>query len=225
MGKITQSISVKEITDIITSQMASMEVSASTQVTDRNITFQMNQDSTNCKNRKITFNNTQYVSYSTVFQSSVAVQSLQANITNDIIAKLQSSQTGGTILPTSTQQKLAATIRNTVTTTLTQEAITTFNNTLDTVNVSVQVCRGSDGGGNFIFGTYNQVFTYYQQVYTQMDQVQHVSADIANTIDADFSAEQTGIVAMLTRMITVICIVLIIVAAIVVVVVLFGLVV
>jgi hypothetical protein len=220
MGKTDQSFSLKEITNIITTQMATMEVDSSSQYSSSNTTFQSINNSSNCKNRKIIFSDTQYVSYNTVFQSSVAVQSLYANIVNQITANLESTQDGASI--GKIDQNIGATIRNIIQTTLTQSAITTYYNNISQSETSVQICNGSQGGRNFIFGSYSQLFDYYQQTYTQMVQVQQVSADISNIIDAAATAKQTGLVAMLTRMITVICVVLIIVAAIVVVVVLFG---
>lgn len=220
MGKTDQNVTLKEITNIITSEMASMEVSSCNQYASSNNTMQSITNSSNCKNRKIIFSSTQYVSYNTVFQQSIAVQSLYANIVNQISAQLSTKQDGANI--NKSDQNLAATIRNLVQTTLTQDSIINYYNSISTSETSVQICSGSDRGRNFIFGSYDEVFSFYQQSYTQMVQVQKVAADIANTLDADVSAKQVGLVAMITRMITVICVVLIIIAAIVVVIVLFG---
>lgn len=224
MGKITQSVSLSEITSIITKQMALMEVNHSTQISNTNTSVQVIDGSTNCRNRKITFNKSQYMSSSSVFQSMNAVQTLNATVTNQIVSKLATDQTGGTILPTTSTQELTATIKNLIATTLTQQSILDYFDTIQSSNTSIQICRGSQGGGNYIFGSYNEVYDFYQQSYTQMTQVQKVAADVSNTIDVDLEAKQTGLVAMLTKMITVICIVLIIVAAIVVVIVLSGMV-
>lgn len=222
MGKIDQTVAASDITKIITQEMALMEVNSCSQYSSSSNTFQSINDSSNCKNVKITKETMQYVSYNTVFQSVTAVQSLYANIMNAITANFDSTQDGSSI--GKTDQSLLATINNLVQTTLTQQSIINFYNNINTSDTSIQICSNSTGGSNIIFGSYNEVYDYYQQSYTQMTQVQKVSADIANTLDSDMSAKQTGIIAMITRMITVICIVLIIIAAIVVVVVLFGMV-
>lgn len=222
MGKIDQTVAVSDITNIITQEMALMEVNSCSQFSSTTSTFQSINNSSDCKNIKITKETMQYVSYNTVFQSVTAVQSLYANIMNAISASFDSDQTGASI--GKIDQSLLATINNLVQTTLTQKSIVDFYNNINVSDTSVQICTGSSNGLNFIFGTSDEVYEYYQQSYTQMTQIQKVSADIANTLDSDMSAKQTGIIAMITRMITVICVVLIIIAAIVVVVVLFGMV-
>ena len=118
MGKVTQDVSLSEITAIISKAMALMEVNYSTQVSNKNTTMQLINGSTNCKNRKITFSDIQYVSSSSVFQSMSAVQTLNATVANQITSKLTTDQTGGTILPSTTAQELTATIKNLISTTV-----------------------------------------------------------------------------------------------------------
>lgn len=223
MGKISQSLSASEINSIITSQMASMESDNAVMVTDKNMTLQIIDDSTNCSNRKITLSRDTYISNGTVFMSDLAVQTLIASVMNQISSSFDAEQTGGSIGKTT--QELNATIQNIIATSLTQSSITSYVSSVMDSNVSIQICYGSNDSGNYIFGSSNDIYNFYYEQYSKMAQVQQVSADISNVIDASFSAKQTGIIAMITRMITVICVIIIIVVAIVVVVVLFGIVV
>lgn len=223
MGKINQELTASELNSIITHQMSQMESSNAVMVNDSNTTIQLIDNSTNCQNRKITFSRDTYVSNSTVFMSDLAVQTLVANVMNEISSDFDAEQTGGSI--GKTDQELTATIQNIISTSLTQQSISSYINSVFNSDTSIQVCYGSSDSGNYIFGSTRDIYNFYYEQYTKMAQVQQVSADISNVIDASFSAKQTGIIAMITRMITVICIVIVIVVAIVVVVVLFGLVV
>jgi hypothetical protein len=223
MGKINQLLSASEINSIITNQMSQMESSNAVMVNDSSLTIQMINNSTNCTNRKITFSRDTYVSDGTVFMSDLAVQTLVASVMNEISSTYDAEQTGFSI--GQTNQELDATIQNIIATSLTQQSITTYVSSVFNSNNSIQICYGASNSGNYIFGSTHDIYNFYFEQYTKMAQVQQVSADISNVIDASFSAKQTGIVAILARMVTVICIIIIIVVAIVVVVVLFGIVV
>lgn len=221
MGKSNQSASLSTITGIVSGVMAQMEQNSAVLVQDNTLIVQLNKNSDNCKNRVVTRSHDTYVSYSTVFESDVAVQTMYATIMNSLSASFDNEQTGASL--NKSVQELAATIQNILVTTLTQESITNYVSSVNTSQTYVQICHGSRNGGNFIYGSSKDIYDFYYEQYTKMAQVQQVSADISNTIDASFKSKQTGLLAMLTRMIAVICIVIILVIGIVVVIVIFGL--
>lgn len=224
MGRgITQDMSLSELTSVISSEMAKMETDSAIMISNSDSTVQIISNSTNCKNKKITRSGNTYVSYGTVYQSTVAVQSLYAQIVNELTSN-QDSTTNGLGLGPATDQNISATINNLLATTLTQSSITTYMASVSNNTQSIQICQGSQGGENYIFGSYNDVYNFYYDSYSQMKEVQKVSADIKNTLDASQSAKKVGLLSMLARMITVICVIIIIVVAVVVVILVFGMV-
>jgi len=222
MGRGTdQSIAASEITKIVSTVMATMESSNAVLVSNNDLIIQLNKDSDNCKNRSITFQKDTYVSTGTVFTSEETVQTMYANIVNQLSAELDSDVTGSGFGP-GTQQQIAATIQNMLANTLTTSTIMSYVSSINNTNISIQVCYGSKNSTNFIFGSYNDVYNFYYDQYSQMAQVQQVSADIANTLDASASSKKTGILAVITRMIALVCIVIIIIIGIVIVIIAFG---
>lgn len=220
MGKTTLSITAREINSIVSKVMAQIQVDNSTVVDQSYITTQINSGSSNCRNVKITRNETVYSSDAQIFTNMEAVQSIYVQVLNELEASQNVDQTGGGGGKIDADTK--ATIMNIMQSTLTQNEIVNYTNSFIVNDQSLQVCKDSSRGMNLIIGTQKQIYNTYVQQYSQMSSNQQVSADLANYLSADQSVKKTGILAVIVRGIALVCIAIIIIAAIVVAVVVLG---
>lgn len=221
MGKSTSNVSAAEINKIISSVMASIQVSSATVYDQSNSTIQLSQDSTRCRNVKIVSNKVTYSCDSQIFTNIDAVQSIYVQVLNQLETSNSIDKTGGGGFG-STDANTKAAIMNILETKLTQSEIVDYTNSFMVSSASLQVCQGSRGGINFIIGTQKELFDIYDQQYAQMSANQSVSADLANYLSADQSTKTTGILAVITKAVALVCIALIIIAAVVVVIIILG---
>lgn len=206
---VTSNINAGEITDIISSTMANIQVNASTYVSNTNTNVQVINNSTDCSNKISTSFQQQFTSSGNVFTSQSTVQSLYAQIVNSLQTENDLQTTGGTLL-TDDDAETLATIQNILQTTLTQQVIVDYTNNFINTNTNIQVCNNSSSSKNVIYGTQSYIYNIYYEQYSQMEQVQQVSADIANTLQASQSVKSTGAIAILLRAIMLIAIVIIV---------------
>lgn len=212
MGKTDITISASEVTSIISGVMASIQTSSSTVISDNSTTIQVNYNSKGCNNFKFTSNKTYYTCTSTIFTDQQAVQSIYAQVINDLQTSITDKESGFSF--GSLDASTVATIQNTMATVLTQSVIVDYTNTFMTDSTSLQICSGTRGGSNVLIGTSEQLYNTYYDQYSKMQSVQQVAADISNTLSASTSVKKVGLISMIMRAIVLICIVIIVVVVI-----------
>ncbi len=217
MGRTTSNVSAAEINAVISSIMASIQVSNSTMMDQSTKSTQINSNSTRCKNVKVSRNKVVYSSDSQIFTDLNAVQSIYVQLLNQLETTNTVDETGGSWGSTDATTK--AGIMNILQTKLTQSEIVNYTNSFISSNSSLQVCQDSKGGINLLIGTQKELYNVYVDQYSQMEATQSVSADIANYLSAAQDVKKTGLLAVITKAIALVCIAIIIIAAIVVVIV------
>lgn len=204
---------LSEITDIISTSIASTQVNNSTLYDSSGTFIQISANTEECVNDLDVSATVLYQTSSSVFASTNVMQTVYANIMNSLTATQDAENTGG--LFADADNKLLASISNVIQSTITAESIMTYTNDYVTTTTIVQACVNSSDSTNTFIGTKDSLISELSKMYSSMVTDQGVSATVANYLSADQTAKTTGLLAILIRGIMLICIVIVVIVAIV----------
>jgi hypothetical protein len=209
MGKQHEIMTVDEVTEIISSVMANVQMSNSNLYSSGSVYGQLVYGSEGCDLSITVDNSTTYQTSSVIFSQVGVMQSVYANIVNSIVTS-QSIDSTGLFTPDQLAE-LQASITNIVSSNITASTITSYTNSFDTSTLVFQGCIYSDDSKLTFTGSQEELISSLSQMYSSMALDQGVSATISNAIDATQDVSSTGILAMILRAIVLIAAIIVVV--------------
>ncbi|CAN0384114.1 unnamed protein product, partial [Ascophyllum nodosum] len=189
--------------------LANQVTSSSTAYANSSIVRQVSINSNGCTNVTIQDENSLYVADTTVFQDQDVLQENIADITSQIMTKLD--QTDTSLLGSGDQtQNINTLIKNVITSTLDAEQLDVNNTSLSNFTSVTQACLYSTDTVQVYVGTRNQITKTYYDTYQTSSAVQQTSTTIADLLDAASKQTKEGGLASLLKSIAIIIILIIV---------------